>query len=506
MAKAQSFWRPPSGINSKEYRLYMQHPIPLHLPYPLESHTMGGFNQNLSDALSFNTTEWHRGQIRTKSKTARVAEQTSVDITLGFPEGALWTPALQMAQAGAGCETDFFAEYTCPADTCFEHFYVFPEATIDPPSFTSEFITRDDVEMIVQTTTLHITDMKLYLHIDGYLTSTFADSSVAVVHMAPEDCPGCSTCVNTVFVGGRDNTVALSEVPTIWRSTNRGGSFTAYDLNALAGVPLTYYVTDIKNVGNFVFATISDALSPGPGTAGGVVFSHDGGVTWSLDANITSAMHTAFVYNETPYVAGDGGELWRSDTFQAFCQIVHTGTTETILSSAVDEEDGVVYLGATAGDLVQFNGSAVTAITSHSTATAILALEVAAYRWIQLGSINGAFEESFDAGENWCVNTVAGTTDDITAITSDPYRTMVGTDAGNIYTRDLGTKFLFSLLDYLYGATFSTAVTAISWGEDQNVAMASFLGATDGSIITIKSCRPDFCADQAASACSGATC
>lgn len=525
MAKAHSFWRPPNGLNSKDYRAYMEHPDPLHLPFPLEDHLIGGLNQNLSDSLAFNTVEWKNGKVVTISKTARVAEEISRDYTLGFPSGALWSPAKLLAETG-GCPTDFYAVYACPTSPCYEHFYVFPEAQLDPPTDDTDMFTRDDTNMIQESATMHITHRMFYIHVDGNEIndlSTLSTPLTAVedVIFATECCETCSSCHNRIIaVGQIGATITASPVVSI--SNDRGRTFTTFDLGADVSAPLgidVMFATSVVNICDYILVTLADTggkdeASTGGAATGAVAFSHDAGATWAYTDPAThdmdEALYTSFVLNDVPYVAGAGGEIWRSENLQEWTQVEHqiaAVLATTIVASDVEPDGSQAYMVGLGGIAIMWDGTAIldvsTTLQSALVAAGfgatddLYAINVINRDRIQVGGAAGIFAETANTGDVWRVLGVAGTADDILTIVGDKYRIQVGSSGNVVYQRDLLTNLTFTAVDYLYGSAPTGGVVGLSIGENVNVSVAGHRG---GGLVMIRPCYPDLCGEYATAA------
>lgn len=502
MAKAQSFWGPPGGIHSKDYVLRMAKPNPLQIPYTLESHTLDAPSQNLTDALMFNRTEIKNGKIATKAIVGRAAEETSRDYPLGFPNGILSSPALWQAVAG-GCETNFYEVFLCPTNVCYEHFFVLPDARLDPPVEAENPITVDDVVELRYTTTLHTSERLEYYHLDGYVLTTLDLSTGAgtlqAIHAAPENCPDCGNCVNRVYVGGNDG-AAASETAYLAVSTDRGATFTEIDIDTLSGgLSSDLIVTSINSDGEYLWVALSDDADPAAAAAGALIYSTDNGATWSGPAAVTSPMFTTFQLEDVFYVAGDGGEIWGSEDGINWTQVAQSATTESILDSAVDGEESLAYLVGTNGAAVVFDGTAVVDISAPLAALAVppgdlWAVHVLARNRIQVAGETGFLAESYDGADTWTALAVTGSTDIVYALEGDEHRALAA-QSGSLYERDIIHDLLYKAIDYKYSPTLTGDLVELSAAEGVNY----FFGVlTTGEVILFRPCGPDYCADVAA--------
>lgn len=498
MSKENSFWRPPNGINSKDYLMAMENPNPLKPPYPLLAHTLGSVSQNLTDALMFNTVELINGKIKTKSRISRPAEETSRDYTLGFPYGALNTPALNLARHG-GCETDFYIQYLCPINVCYEHFYVFVDAQMDEPVEAEDLVTVDDAVQIYETTTMHVVERDLYLHLDGYIVNTLDLSTGAgtlqAIHAAAECCPDCGGCVNRILVGGNDG-AAASETSYLAISTDRGATFTEIDLDTLTGGDTaSMIVTSINSDCDYLWVAFTDDLTTP--TAGGVAYSTDGGATWTVPAAVTNGMFATFKLNDVYYVAGADGEIWKAEDGVNWEQVTNNVTTETLLAAAVDEEESTAYIVGENGAAVAYDGSAVVDISAPLAALAVppgdlYAVHVLERNRIQVSGASGFIAESSDGAVSWTAITVAGTTDTVFALQGTGHRAIAAA-GGVLYKRDILSNLKYAVISYQYSPTLTGDVVELSAGEDHNVYWGVM---TTGEVIKIFPCHPDYCADR----------
>lgn len=502
MAKQQSFWGPPNGIHSKDYVLYMENPNPLNPPYPLESHTLGSVNQNLTDALMFNRTSVKNGRIITEAKVGRPAEETSRDYTLGFPNGVLDTPAKNLAVRG-GCEADFYQVFLCPTNVCYEHYYVFEDARMDPPVEAEDPITVDDVVELFETTTLHVVKRLLYLHLDAYVIATIdlglGTGTLQAVYACPENCPDCGDCVNTIYIGGNNGSVG-AETSYLARTVDRGASWTEIDLDVLTGGDTTgLIVTSIMCMGDYIWVTLSDTTDPATATTGNVAFSTDGGATWTVPATPAVALFTTFALNGVPHVAGNNGNIWKANDGVNWEQVTQTVlTTEDLLGSAVDEEEGKAYIVGTAGSAVVYDGNAVVDISAPLAAltvppTILYDAHVLERNRIQVAGATGFIAESRDGGTTWTALTVAGAAGDVFALEGDQHRALAAVD-GVLYGRTILGDLKYAVIDYRYDPTLAGDLVELTRLEDHNYYAGVM---TTGEVILIKPCSPDYCAERA---------
>lgn len=496
----QSFYRPPNGISSKDYMMWMEHPNVLHKPYPLLAHTLGSPNQNLTDALMFNTVELINGKIATKARVSRPAEETSRDYTLGFPYGALNTPALALARGG-GCETDFYVTYLCPSNVCYEHFYVMVNAQLDAPIEAEDLITVDDVVQIYETTTMHVVERDLYMHLDGYVINTLGlgegTGTLEAIHAAAENCPGCDGCINDIWVGGNDG-AALSETSYLAVSRDRGATFTEVDLDTLTGGDTAnLVVTSINSDGDYIWITLADDADPAVAASGVLAYSTDNGTSWTVPTSPTVPLFTTFALNDIYYVAGGTGEIWSSEDGVNWVEVEHTATTETLLGSGVDEEEGFAYIVGTNGAAVSFDGLYVVDISAPLAALTVppgdlYDAHVLERNRIQVAGETGFIAESTDGANTWTALTVLSTADIIYSLEGTAHRALASY-GGDLARRDVLSDMRYTGIDFRGDPTITGDLVELTAGEDQNIYFGVF---TTGEVIKIFPCWPDYCADR----------
>lgn len=501
MAKPQSYWGPPNGVHSKDYVLFMENPDPLKPAYMLESHTLDTPTQNLTDALLFKRTAVLNGRIVTKDIVGRSAEETSRDYPLGFPMGALDSPALNLARRG-GCVADFYRVFLCPTNECYEHFWVLENGRMDPPVFGENPITVDDVVEIFETSTIHVEQEYLYLHLDAYVIHTvdlgLGTGTLRSVAACPGNCPDCGDCVNTIYVGGDDGGVG-TETAYLAVSNDRGATWTEVDLDVLTGGDTTgMIINSISCYGDYIWAAMSDTAY-GAAALGGVVFSTDGGTTWTVPATPAVAMFTTFMLNGVPYVAGLNGNIWKANDGINWEQVTQTVlTTEDLLGSAVDVDENVAYIVGTAGSAVVYDGTAIIDISAPLAAlavppTVLFDAHVLERNRVQVSGATGFIAESRDGGTTWTALSVAASVGDVFALEGNAHRALASVD-GNLYNRTIMTDWKYTQIGYKYNPSLAGDLVSLAKLEDQNY----FVGVmTTGEIIMIRSCAPDYCADRA---------
>lgn len=499
MPGANSFYGPPGGIDSKDYLLYMAKPNPLALPYSLESHTFGSVSQNLTEALRFNRTYLRNGRIVTKSIVAREAEETSRDYTIGFPNGVLTTPAMFQARNG-GCEADFYQVYLCPSNTCYEHFYAFPDSRLDPPVEAEDPITVDDTVELYETSTLHTNERLLYMHIQGTILVTVdlgeGAGTLQAVHAAEENCPGCGNCINRVYIGGNDG-AAASETSYMAVSTNRGGSFTEIDLDTLtSGDTSGLIVTSINSDGDYVWITLADDIDPATVASGVMAYSTDAGATWTVPTSPTAGMFATFQLEGKYYVAGDGGEIWGSEDGITWTEVTHTATTDCFLAADVDEEESVAYIVGESGAAVVFDGNSVVDISGSLPGTPddLYGAIVLAQGRVQFAGATGYGCETYDNGDSWVEITVTGASTTIQDVQGDEHRSLA-VQGDTMYRRDVLSGNQYTAVPMAYSASISGTFSDVDRAEGVNYYFAV---ATTGEVVLFAPCGPDFCADIAA--------
>lgn len=477
-----SWWGPEKGIDSKDYLFMLGAKVCTDYPLPLECHTLGSPTQDLTDPLTIPCTRLENGRIKTEYLIKRAAEETSRSYTLGFPS-ALWTPALDLARRPGGCRRDFFALYLCPESPEYGHFYVLPDAVLDPPIEANDFITVDDTTIIQETTTLRTTSREIKFRLFPILTNTIATELYAV-DVAGVECLDCADGPNDYGVLGGGDGVAVYGANTDDRFA------TATPFVFPVAVPVAYYLTDIINEGSVIVATFADDPDPTAGAAGVVAMSSDGGATWIVPAALVNAYYGVAAYNGYFVVVGAGGELWRTRNGLTWEQSAQTITVATLTGISVDKYANLAYVSGLGGVALVLDDDQVTDLTAAVNAAGadLFAVHVLGKNHVAFGGEAGFYTEAVDitAANAFTQYTVGGTVDDIRAIKGTCYRTFVG--AGTvIYERSLFTDMLYKAQPLEYGAILTGDIRDIDMGDDENMFVAV---TDDGEVVVIRAKYP----------------
>src|SRR5689334_3619106 len=157
MSTVPSYWGPADGVDSKDYLLMMEGDTAISSPISLLGHALTNPSADSSNALTVTRLQLKNGKIQTVVRTKRAAEVRSRSYTLGFPAGALWSPA-QQAALREGCKKTFFMKYLCPEDRRYNHADVFPDASMDEPVEAGDLITIDDATILSSTAALTVAE------------------------------------------------------------------------------------------------------------------------------------------------------------------------------------------------------------------------------------------------------------------------------------------------------------------------------------------------------------
>ncbi len=485
------FWGPQEGIDSKDYLMMMEGSTPVSRPERLVGHSMTSPNFNRSDALQMVRVKLQNGRIRTYTVTKRAPELRSVEYTIGFPSGALYTPALAAALRPNNRNT-FYLKYLCASDRRFNHAYALPDATLDSPQPEGDLITIDQENAVTETSTLR-TGEQVKVWALGY-SLAYTDSSADPLYAAAFktfDCPSEDDVPGLdVLAGGGDGTAA----PLALSTDDRFESVT----NPTTGIGTAKVITDIYTDGDIVVVAHSDKELPsGPATAGGIVVSTDDGANFAAVSGITVPIFGVDRIGDTFVAVGGTGAgaakvyIARGNvtTWTEVASVALPGT-DALAGVAVDEYTGRIYMVGESGTLLvaQLSGSAmpISDISANLPGTPGLLTEVAVLGddHVAVGGAAGYFAESFDGGATFQQKTVAGSTV-IGAIGGTTLRTLVGAGT-NLYERDILTNMDFKKVVLEDGQAVTGNYTAIATGVDEALGRFNmFVAVTDDSEVVI---------------------
>lgn len=457
-------WGPPNGLNSKSYVLAMAQENPASPLEELPNHTLGGVSPNLIDALFIPRTEMVNGRIKTRYIVSRAAEETHREYTLGFPQGMLYSPALDIARNKPECARDFFSVYKCPSDPQYGHFVVYTNGRLSPPQETEDFITVDDTNAIGEQSTLLLEERLLKFAIFGAEAYASAFTGAASIFIGRPDCGDCEgSLYDNIFIGG--GTGAALEA---MKSVNKLGTFSAV---TVTGATATYYITDGVWVGDTIVLALADDDDPtGTPTAGQIAVSLDAGTNWSVISGVTEALYAVEYADGAVYVGGDAGTLYMSEDFVNFTEITNSvHTTEVITDLAYDASTGVVYIAATDGAAAILDSGVISDISTAVGAAAsdLLSVAVLGAGHVMFGGAAGLAKESVDGGDTFTTVSVGSTSSAIVAIKGTAHRVLVAAGS-NVYERSPLTGMLFSAVPLRFNAAYGGAIVALDMAPTSN--------------------------------------
>lgn len=498
----EGLWGPPDGIDSNDYELMMEGTAgPTSRPVSIVGHSLTSPNQELSEALTFTTVVKKGGKIVKRRVTKRAAEEIGRTYTVGFPS-TLWTPAL--ARAWSGAKTTFYMKYLCSSDSQYDHAYVLPESTMNPPIEAEDPITTgDDTNILTQTSELSI-DERLTLWALGYFeTVTLAGAATTAINsisVLEEDC-GDNVNVSSqsyVAVGGSGN---LADEGFAAVTDDRFATVT--DISNITGTGSDYFHSSVS-VGNTVVAssTASNDLSATAGTLH-VSASRGEAGTWNAASGFAKPVYGLARMGEyivgvgkggTVLAAGPSGMCISSNQGASFEEITSSalGQANTILrDAAYDEDKARLYVVGTdssggAGKVLVAteSGGDITVVDISANIlslapTSLTQVAVLAEDHIAVAGASGFYAESRDGGTTWSKIAV-GTTDAITALDGNVHRVVLGATT-KLFERTILSNNDFTQITLQDGATVTGNYTAITMGLEGD--MNSFIAGTSAGEI-----------------------
>lgn len=491
-----SFFGNPNGIDTRDYILKMDGATPVSLPENLVGHTVTSPNVDLSDALNVTRAVLKNGRIRTITVTKRAPEVRGRQYTIGFPDGALWTPVVQLALR-SGCRSTFYMVYACPEDSRLEHAQILPDALIDPIQPEGDIVLTEEDALIKYTTTLRIPDeTRLWnLGFSKIYTEGAAVDFNAVTALSV-DCPDCADVPGLSFiaVGGDGIAVPLNE-----KTDDR---FATQD-TLVTGAAATQRSTSVAQEGAVVVIGNSSAAAPAPATTGGLRVSFDGGTTWTSIAAVTEPIFDVIIRGNTVIAVGGIGAapaaVWASfDRGASFTDIVSSALPATNALTAIDydEDRDKYYIVGEDGTLLTLtvSGSVVTisdiSANLDGAPTLLNDVRVLATDFIAVGGASGYYAESFDGGVTFVQKAVAGSTA-ITAIAGTKYRTVVSAGT-NLYKRDVLSNYDWATIALEGGDTITGVVMDVREVETFDSNFNMFVAVTAaGEVILGKPFYPN---------------
>lgn len=456
-----SFWGPKNGLDSKDYLLYMTEPgrSPTTRPIKLLAHSLTSPNQNLIDAVLYTTVEEVGGVVRVVTRVKRAAQETYRTYTIGLPS-AIWTPVVEQALSG-NCPTTFYMIYLCASDEIFAHWYIFPDAYLNPPIEAEDVITNGEETNIITMTS----EMQTTKRLTGYglRYDIIYDAAAALNDLAftIEDCRGCLNggyAQKMIALGG--DGVAI---PLVINTINRFASITTYTSGSVAtNVGLAVYRKD-----DFILASF---LVEGVPDTGEIRRSLDGGTTWAVVGSYTEIIHEILEIDGTfIFVGGDvtGGAVAisfdRGTTITAVTSAAIPGTA--LRSVDYDPSTGRIYIAGDAGTLLvgYMNGSTMTlqdiSANLNGAPGILYRVLVRGDKEIVVGGAAGYLSESHDSGITWTAMAV-GTSGNIRGLAGNLYRLLVGAGTA-VFEQNALTDMELRAVTFANGATISGDVTNI---------------------------------------------
>jgi len=449
---------PRNGIDSKDYIPYMQGPDgPTSKPVSLLGHSFTAPNSNLTDAVTFTDVEIYKGQVRTVSRVKRAAYETSRTYTIGFPS-SLWTPAMERAN-NTGCKTTFFLKYNCAEDPIYNHFDVFPDATMNPPVEAEDIVTNGDETNIITATSEIQVPKKLRGWALGY--EVIYDAGTAAINAIAFRTAECEMCSEAgalalVAVGGNG-----TAAPAVWSTKDRFSSVTT---PALTGSTAGDVAKAVWTRGDNIVVSTYTGLSLTAATAGGLYVSVDGGATFSKISNVTDVIADIFEASGMLFAIGKNSTgsavIWTSDNNgQSWTSVTSTALpASTILKSgSYDPETGRLYfVGGTKLLVGKMIGMSLTlSDISSSLPTTVSSLNrvlVIGGGELVIGGDSGYLVTSRDSANTFIRLSVGSA--NITGIAGNQYRLVVA--AGNtLYERTIMTDNDFRRINLQNGQTIT---------------------------------------------------
>lgn len=478
MANVPAFFGPADGIDSKDYLLMMAGSTPTAAPISLIGHALTNPSADSSNALTVTRVELRNGRIRTVVRTKRAAEVRSRSYTIGFPAGALWSPA-QQAALKQGCRTTFFMKYLCPEDRRFNHAEIFPDALLDAPVEAGDLVTIDDATILSATSNMTVTD-KERLWALGWEKVADIAGKFDVVAFQSVDCPGCADAPGlSLLAGGGDGTAA----PTVSDTDDRFATVAARTTGATAGDNVMALATR-GNIAIIGTADKRDATA----ASGSLRVSTDGGVTYSAVSGITLPIYDIAFVGDTiiavggiaagpakMYASSDRGTSWTTLTNAAL------PGSSNLKSVAYDKDTGKFYAAGAAKLLVGTitgNNIQLTDISANVSGIAGLTeVHVFSQDFVAVGGASSFYAESINGGTTFTYPNVPGS-DAVTGIAGDKHRAVV-TTASAICVRDVMTDFVYVPVTLENGATVSGTYTDVQMNldGDRNI----FVAVTDAA-------------------------
>ncbi|MEP7290531.1 MAG: hypothetical protein ABI835_02055 [Chloroflexota bacterium] len=424
---------PGSGITSKQYLMQMEGSSRISKPTDLVGHSFSNYATEQIDRIVKTIVGYERGQIVECQLTVRSARQTGVTFTVQFGnEGAQWTPLLSKIERG-NCTLPIWIKNLCPPNDDLAHFFVAPEVTFNPPTFVNDLITIDETGDTVDSQS----EAQAPLFVRSRQVGAFRLADLVpplyAAAVVTEQCSDCDAGLfDSFYVGGGAGGVA--DAAYLAKTTDRFGATTVLT----TGIPVGNSVVGLYADGDIVLAAFADNPIVATAATGGTAISGDGGLSFTLDGNLTAPIFDVdFFMGQYIAVGGVGAGqalLYVSDDGVTWTSIVSAQlpATQTLLSIAVDKENEIFYISGTGGTLLKGTKSGETITLSALAPTGVSTSDlnrVAVFGsdHLAVGGVGNYYAESFDRGVTWVRPTVPGSAD-IYGIAGISYiRSVVGT-------------------------------------------------------------------------------
>lgn len=484
-----SFFGNPNGIDTRDYILKMDGATPVSLPENLVGHTMTSPNVDLSDALNVTRAVLKNGRIRTITVTKRAPEVRGRQYTIGFPDGALWTPVVQLSLR-TGCRSTFYMVYACPEDYRIEHAQILPDALIDPLQPEGDVILTEEDALIKHTSTLRIADEYRLWNL-GFSKLYTEGAAVDFNAIAPltVDCPDCADIPGLSFLAvGGDGTA----VPLLEKTDDR---FATQD-TLVSGAAAAQRGTAVAQDGSVIVVGTSSVVAPAAASTGSARISFNGGTNWSAVTGVAEPIFDAVIRGNLIMLVGGIGsgaaKLYVSfDRGASFSAVSSTALPATSALTAIDydvERDKFYAVGE-AGTLLAITVSGSSVVVSDISgnlagAPALLNdVKVLATDFIAVGGAAGYYAESFDGGVTFTQKAVAGSTA-ITSIAGTKYRTLVS--AGSVlYKRDVLSNYDWAVVALEGGDTITGSIREVREVETFDSNFNMFVLVTDAGEVVL---------------------
>lgn len=481
------YFGPPEGIDTKDYLFEMQGASVVARPELLIGHSLTNPSVDLTDSLKVTQVELSRGRIRTFTRTKRASEVRGYSYTIGYPSGALWTPAMAAATR-PGCRNTFFLKYLCPSDARYSHVLIYQDGVLSPPVEEGDVITVDDATMISHTSTLECPKKETLFKLAYEKLFTEADKTLNAVVFTTAQCPSCADVpgLGLIAVGG-DGTAAASNLITDDRFTS---------VTRLTGGGSGNYGTDVFQDGSLVVTTYADETTPAGGTGattGGITVSNNG---WTSNptavSGITAPLFGVDRLNRTLIAVGGTGSgaakvYYSLDDGATWTE--YTGTlpaSDAFTAIAADNKGYSAYIVGEGGKLFKVTapGRTITLVDISSnlpgTPGALYVVEVLGENHIIVGGAAGYVAESVDGGATWVSLAVAGSTA-VHAIGGNRFRTIIAAGAA-FYERSPLTDMQFIAGTLESGQTITGNIRHVAVGVDDDYNLIAMV-TDDGEVV-----------------------